>query len=89
MADDFEQEVTLKLRKRMRTVFKEVDGKQAVTMEPTESVEVWLPKKRKPSAILVNHESRSGVLRDLASWIEMEEDPLLEKLIEKMAANES
>lgn len=85
MTDDFEQEVTIKLRKRMRTVISEKKGKQVISMEPCESVEVWRPPKRKPTATLINHESRAGVLRDLASWIEEENDPLLTGLEAKLA----
>lgn len=79
-AGGFEGEVTIKLRTRMRAVSRP----RGIHMEPIESVEVWRPKKRKPSAILVN-DSRPKVLRDLADWIETNDDGELHALEQTMA----
>jgi hypothetical protein len=80
---DFDGEVTLKLRTRMRAVDTEIGGKKAIDLQSCESVEVWRPKKRKPSAILIN-DSRPAVLRDLADWIEQKGDRELHKLEREM-----
>ncbi len=77
--EDFEQTVTIKLVKRMQAV----QGVRSIQMKAIESIEVYRHNKRKPVAILVN-DTRPGVLRDLADWIEHSNDPMLYEMEEAM-----
>ncbi len=79
--EDFEQTVTIKLVKRMQFVID--DETHSNQLKAVESVEVYRHNKRKPVAILVNG-TRSGVLRDLADWIEHSNDPMLYEMEEAM-----
>lgn len=84
--------VRIELRQGIAIRHKDVDGKQLIDMVPVETAEIWLSdddgkilRRKKPMARLQEEAGqRSSLLRQIADWMDQQEDDSLAGMVAEM-----